>query len=231
VRVSQEGGRGAGEPVDHFAGSQAHGLQPKKRTLGATERDEFLRAAWRKIIRAKNPTDLVFVDECSSNTSLAPLYGWARCGERVHQKAPRNWGKNITLISSIGKEWGMGASLVVEGSTNRTVFETYLEDVLCPTLQEGQVVVMDNLSAHKGERVRELIEGRECELVYLPPYSPDFNPIEQAFSKLKSYLRAACARSQQMLMEVIGEALRTISASDAEGFFEHCGYRAVVQSL
>jgi transposase len=137
-----------------------------------------LRAAWRKIIRAKNPTDLVFVDECSSNTWLAPLYGWARCGERVHQKAPRNWGKNITLISSIGKEWGMGASLVVEGSTNRTVFETYLEDVLCPTLQEGQVVVMDNLSAHKAQRVRELIEGRECELVYLPPYSPDFNPIE-----------------------------------------------------
>jgi len=190
-----------------------------------------LRAAWRKMIHAKNPTDLVFVDECSSNTSLAPLYGWARCGERVHQKAPRNWGKNITLLSSIGKERAMGASLVVEGSTNRTVFETYLEYVLCPMLQEGQVVVMDNLSAHKGERVRGMIEGEGCELVYLPPYSPDFNPIEQAFSKLKSYLRAACARSQERLMEVIGEALRTISASDAEGFFEHCSYRAVVQSL
>jgi transposase len=183
------------------------------------------------MIHAKTPTDLVFVDECSSNTSLAPLYGWARCGERVHQKAPRNWGKNITLLSSIGKERAMGASLVVEGSTNRTVFETYLEYVLCPMLQEGQVVVMDNLSAHKGERVREMIEGEGCELVYLPPYSPDFNPIEQAFSKLKSYLRAACARSQERLMEVIGEALRTISASDAEGFFEHCSYRAVVQSL
>jgi transposase len=125
----------------------------------------------------------------------------------------------------------MGASLVVEGSTNGMVFQTYLEDVLCPMLQEGQVVVMDNLSAHKGERIRELIEGEGCELVYLPPYSPDFNPIEQAFSKLKSYLRTACARSQERLMEVIGEALRTISASDAEGFFEHCGYRAVVQSL
>ena len=91
---------------------------------------------------------------------------------------------------------------------------------------------MDNLSAHKAERVRELIEGKGCELIYLlPPYSPDFNPIEQAFSKLKSYLREVCARSQDMLMEVIGEALSTISASDAEGFFEHCGYRAVVQSL
>jgi transposase len=100
-----------------------------------------------------------------------------------------------------------------------------------PTLKRGQVIVMDNLSAHKGERVRELIEAKGCELIYLPPYSPDYNPIEQAFSKLKSYLRAACARSQDTLMEVIGEALSTISASDVEGFFEHCGYRAVVQSL
>jgi transposase len=173
----------------------------------------------------------VFVDECSSNISLAPLYGWARKGDRAHQKAPRNWGKNITLISSIGKEGGMGASLVVEGSTNGMVFQTYLEEVLCPTLNSGQVVVMDNLSAHKAERVRELIEEKGCELIYLPPYSPDFNPIEQAFSKLKSYLREACARSQQTLMEVIGQALGTISASDAQSFFEHCGYRAVVQSL
>ena len=125
----------------------------------------------------------------------------------------------------------MGASLVVEGSTNGTVFQTYLEDVLLPTLKRGQVV-MDNLSAHKGERVRELMEAKGCQLVYLPPYSPDFNPIEGAFSKLKSYLRDACARSQQALMElIIGEALNTISTSDALGYFEHCGYRAVVQSL
>jgi transposase len=134
----------------------------------------------------------------------------------VHQKAPRNWGKNVTLLSSIAKKVGMGASLVVEGSTNTKVFETYLREVLCPTLEEGQVVVMDNLSSHKGERVRELIEGKGCELIYLPSYSPDFNPIEQAFSKLKSYLREACARSHETLVEVIGEALRTISASDAE---------------
>ena len=183
------------------------------------------------VISSIEPERFVFVDECSSNTSLAPLYGWARKGVRAHQRVPRNWGKNITLLSSIGKERGMGASLVVEGSTNGTVFETYLEEVLCPTLKEGQVVVMDNLSAHKGERVRELIEGKGCELLYLPPYSPDFNPIEQAFSKLKSYLREACARSQQTLMEVIGQALSTISASDAEDFFEHCGYRTAVQSL
>ena len=173
----------------------------------------------------------VFVDECSTNTSLAPLYGWARKGERAHQSVPRNWGKNVTLLSSIGKERGMGASLVVEGSTNGAVFETYLEEVLCPTLKRGQVVVMDNLSAHNGEMVRELIEGRGCELVYLPPYSPDFNPIEQAFSKIKGYLREACARGHETLMEAIGEALSTITASDAEGYFEHRGYRKMVQSL
>ena len=121
------------------------------------------------VISSIDPDRFVFVDECSSNTSLAPLYGWARKGERAHQKVPRNWAKNITLISSIGKEWGMGASLVVEGSTNRTVFETYLEDVLLPTLERGQIVVMDNLSAHKGERVRDLIEQKGCELIYLPP--------------------------------------------------------------
>ncbi len=183
------------------------------------------------VISSIEPERFVFVDECSSNTSLAPLYGWSRKGERAYQKAPRNWGKNITLLSSIGRERGMGASLVVEGSTNGTVFETYLEEVLCPTLQKGQVVVMDNLSAHKGERVKELIEAKGCELLYLPSYSPDFNPIEQAFSKLKSYLRAACARSQDTLMEVIGKALSTITVSDAEGYFEHCGYRRVVQSL
>lgn len=191
-----------------------------------------MRAAFRAmVIFSIDWARFVFVDECSTNTSLAPLYGWARRGERVHQKAPRNWGKNVTLLSSIGKERGMGASLVVEGSTNGAVFETYLEEVLLPTLKRGQVVVMDNLSAHKGERVRQLIEGEGCELIYLPPYSPDFNPIEQAFSKLKSYLRAACARSREALMEVIGEALNTITASDALGYFEHCGYRSVVQPL
>jgi transposase len=183
------------------------------------------------VISSIEPERFVFVDECSTNTSLAPLYGWAARGERAHQKAPRNWGKNITLLSSMGKESGMGASLVVEGSTNREVFETYLKDVLCPSLKRGQVVVMDNLSSHKPESVRQLIEQEGCELIYLPPYSPDYNPIEQAFSKLKSYLRAACARSQQALMEIIGEALHTITASDAEGFFEHCDYRAAVQSL
>ena len=119
----------------------------KKRTLGASEQDEFLRAAFRVLVISSIDSDrFVFVDECSSNTSLAPLYGWASKGERAHQKAPRNWGKNITLISSISKEGGMGASLVVEVSTNATLFESYLQEVLLPTLKSGQVVGLWTIS-------------------------------------------------------------------------------------
>ena len=126
---------------------------------------------------------------------------------------------------------GMGASLAVEGATNRDVFEAYVERVLAPKLRSGQVVVMDNLTAHKGERVRELIEGRECELLYLPPYSPDFNPIEEAFAKIKGVLGKAEARTREALVEAMGTAISAVSAHDARGFFEHCGYRPRVQLL
>jgi transposase len=122
-------------------------------------------------------------------------------------------------------------SRAVEGSTTREVFEAYLEHVLAPTLKPGQVVVMDNLTAHKGERVRELIANRGCELLYLPPYSPDFNPIEEAFAKLKALLRKAEARSREVLLEAMGRALEALTVSDARSFFEHRGYRALDQLL
>ena len=107
----------------------------------------------------------------------------------------------------------------------------YVEEALVPRLRSGQVVVMDNLTAHKGERVRDLIEERGCEVVYLPPYSPDFDPIEQAFSKLKASLRRAEARTREALIEAMGAALSTISTQDASGFFGHCGYRSAAQLL
>jgi hypothetical protein len=117
----------------------------------------------------------VFVDECSTNTSLSPMYGWSRRGKRVYFEVPRNRGANVTLVSSMSLE-GMGPSLAVEGSTTKVVFEAYVERVLAPTLKHGQIVVMDNLSSHKGPRIRELIEGRGCAVLYLPPYSPDSTP-------------------------------------------------------
>jgi transposase len=173
---------------------------------------------------------VVFMDEMGTNTSLSPIYGWAKKGKRAHCRVPRNRGKITTLLASMSVQ-GMGPSLAVEGATNSEVFETYVERVLAPTLRKGQVVVvvMDNLSAHKGERVRELIEGRGCELLYLPSYSPDLNPIEEAFSKIKGLIRKAEARSREALLEAMGMAIAALSAQDARRYFEHCGYRAMVQ--
>lgn len=199
--------------------------------MGASERDEFLRAAWRTLVAgASDAGRFVFVDECSTNTSLSPIYGWARRGHRVYFEAPRNWGANVTLLSSMSRS-GMGPSMAVEGPTTREVFETYVEKVLAPGLLVGQIVVMDNLTSHKGPRVREMIEEKGCELLYLPPYSPDFNPIEEAFAKLKGLLRRAEARSRDALIEAMGRALEAVTASDARGFFEHRGYRSLAQPL
>jgi transposase len=126
---------------------------------------------------------------------------------------------------------GMGPCLAIEGPTTKAVFETYVERVLAPSLRPGQLVVMDNLSSHRGSRVRELVEGRGCELLYLPAYSPDLNPIEQAFSKIKALLRRAGARTREALIEAMGRALDAVTADDARGFFEHRGYRASAQLL
>jgi transposase len=166
---------------------------------------------------------LVFVDECGTHTSMTRLRARAPKGERVYGPVPRNRGKNTTLLASMSSE-GMGPCLAVEGPTTKSVFETYVERVLAPSLRPGQVVVMDNLGAHRGEKVRELIEERGCSLLYLPPYSPDFSPIEEAFSKLKALLRKAKARTRAALLEAIGRALEAISAKDARGWFGHCGY-------
>jgi transposase len=199
--------------------------------LGASERDEFLRAAWRLLFAARVDAErLVFVDEMGANVSLTPLYAWSRRGRRVFGSAPKNWGKNVTLLASITRE-GLGPCLAVEGSTTREVFEAYMEGVLAPMLRPGRMVVMDNLSAHKGGKVKKIIEARGCELLYLPPYSPDLNPIEQAFSKVKGLLRKAEARTRESLIEAMGLALSAVSARDARGFFGHCGYRSMDQPL
>jgi len=130
----------------------------------------------------------------------------------------------MSLLSSMTLS-GMGPSLAVEGATTARVFESYVEQVLAPSLRKGQIVVMDNLGAHRPHRIRELIEERGCELVYLPSYSPDYNPIEEAFAKIKNILRMAAARSKEALVEAIGAALSAVTAADVRSFFEHAGYR------
>ena len=166
--------------------------------MGASERDEWLRAAWRTLVAGTiNTRRLVFVDEMGAHTSLSVLYAYSPKGRRIHAQVPRNRGKNTTLLASMTIE-GMGPCVAVEGSTTSAIFETYVEQVLVPTLRPGQVVVLDNLTAHKGARVRKLVEGRDCALMFLPPYSPDINPIEEAFSKVKALLRRAKARKSRI---------------------------------
>jgi transposase len=144
---------------------------------------------------------------------------------------PKNRGKNLTLIASMSL-YGMGESMCFEGATDKAAFEVYVEHFfLAPSLTEGQVVVMDNLGAHRPKRIRELIEARGAELVFVPSYSPDLNPIEQAFSKIKNILRKLGARTHEALLEAMEEALSKVAPADAAGWFEHCGYQVEVQYL
>ena len=158
--------------------------------------------------------------------ALTPRYARAPKGERAHGKAPRNWGKNITLISSITPE-GMGASVSIEGSSDTQSFGLYMREVLAPRLRPGQIVLMDNLSVHRSGWVRDLIEEKGCQLWLLPSYSPDMNPIEEAFSKVKNLIRKAKARTLEALFAATTQALGAVSEADARGYFEACGYRTL----
>jgi DDE superfamily endonuclease len=155
------------EELSDEPGDEKTWLDAKKKSLGATERNEEQRAAWRENA-SKLPTEaLVFLDECGSNIALTPLDARAPKGERARGSVPRNRGKNTTLIAALSLE-GMGAAMILEGSTNTTAFEVYVEQVLAPTLQAGQIVIMDNLQAHKSARVRLAIEAKGCQLLFLP---------------------------------------------------------------
>ncbi len=151
-------------------------------------------------------------------------------GERAYGKVPKNRGKNLTLIASMSLH-GMGESMCLEGATDAAAFEVYVEHFLAPSLSEGQVVVMDNLGAHQPKRIRELIEARGAELVFVPSYSPDLNPIEQAFSKIKNILRKLGARTHEALLEAMEEAFSKVTPGDVAGWFDHCGYQVEVQYL
>jgi DDE superfamily endonuclease len=153
---------------------------PVRRTFaskGAAERDEFLRLLWRTEVGRVDTGRLVFVDEMGTHTSLAPLYAYSPIGERAFFEVPRNHGSNTTLLCSLRSEGVVGPSMAVEGATNKEVFEAYAEHFVAPALRPGEIVVTDNLGAHRPKRIRELIESRGWELLYLPPYSPDLTAV------------------------------------------------------
>ena len=160
----------------------------------AQERDEEARGLWRWLASHFDARRLVFVDESGFNTSMTRLSARAPRGKRAYyRKVPRNRGKNTTLIAAITLEGAMGESMTIEGATDAEAFEAYVEHFLAPSLCPGQVVVLDRLGAHRTEKVRELVQARGAELVFLPSYSPDLNPIEEAFSKIKQLVRRALA--------------------------------------
>lgn len=169
-------------------------------------------------------TGLVFVDESGVNRALARLYAWSKRGKRAYSHAPVNRGPNVTLLAAISYE-GLIAPMQVESATDSDVFLAYLDQVLCPRLKPGQLVLMDNLPAHKVSGVRARIESVGAELLYLPRYSPEYNPVEQLWSKLKAVLRALAARTSEALDAAITAAFETITVEDIRGWFRHCGYR------
>ena len=199
-------------------------MAAQKKSPVAQERDEEKRRAFRQRAEPVDALRFVTVDECGTHTSMTRSRARAPRGRRAYGRVPRNRGKNTTLIASMTLAGAMGPAMAVEGGTDRYVFEGYVERFLAPTLSEGQIVLLDNLGAHKTERVRELIEARGCEVWFLAPYSPDMNPIEEAFSKVKALLKKAAARTKEALMGAIAEALAAVTVEDARGWFAHSGY-------
>ena len=165
----------------------------------------------------------MFLDESGVTTEMTRRYGRAPRGERVAEATPAGHWRTLTVLGALTVE-GMLASMTIESPTDGEVFLAYLKQVLGPRLPPGQVVVMDNLAAHKVAGVRQLIEARGAQLLYLPPYSPDFNPIEQAWAKIKQLLRAAKARLVEALQQAAAEAIAAITADNAAAWFRHCGY-------
>ena len=165
---------------------------------------------------------MLFIDETGVTTQMARRYGRAKRGERCHATAPGAW-QTTTLSVALGVD-GLRAPMVLDGAMNGAAFLAYVDQVLAPELRAGDVVVMDNLSSHHVKGVREAIEGAGAECLYLPPYSPDFNPIEQAFSKLKGLLRQAAARTVESLWQAVAEALEAFSPAECANYFRNAGY-------
>ncbi len=173
---------------------------------------------------------LIFLDETGTNLSLTRRYGRAKRGQRVVGQVPRSHGPNVTLIAAMDQD-GLCGEMTLTGALDGRAFETYVKRILVPHLWPGDVVSCDNLSAHKQATARRWIEATGAQLRFLPPYSPDFNPIELAFSKLKTALRAAGARTRDALEQAITAALGTITRQDAAAWFGHCGYSEPRQLL
>ncbi|MCA1628595.1 MAG: IS630 family transposase [Acidobacteria bacterium] len=182
-----------------------------------------MREGWRERAAEFAVERLKFIDESGSNLALTRLYGRAAPGQRVSEGVPQNYGENVTMLAAIGLS-GVSAPMTLNGAVDGDAFLIYVREVLCPTLRAGDMVVMDNLGAHRVAGVKEAIEAAGARVEYLPPYSPDYNPIEKCWSKIKTALRQAKARTREALEAALKEALLKITEADARAWFIHCGY-------
>lgn len=210
-----------------MAGPEADGPTAQKKSLHAEEQDteeaQRRRREWREEVSRLDPEQLVFLDESGATTEMTRRYGRAPRGERVGEAVPQGHWHTVTMLAALTTR-GLQAPMTIESPTDGDIFLAYLEQVLCPQLHPGQVVILDNLAAHKVEGVQELVENTGARLLYLPPYSPDFNPIEQAWSKIKQLLRSAKARTVETLESAIAAALAEITVQNASAWFADCGY-------
>jgi transposase len=215
------------------AGRRRPGVEREKKVTRAAEQDRpdvaAQRQEWRAAQPSLDPEQLVFVDETWASTALHRRYGRAPVGERLVGAVPHGHWKTTTLVAAL-RVSGVTAPLALDGAVTGEVFEAYVKQVLVPALRPGDVVVMDNLASHKRAEVRKAIEAAGGTLVYLPPYSPDFNPIELAFAKLKALLRKAGERTVEGLWSFLGQALDAFAPEECWGYFRHCGYPATPTS-
>jgi transposase len=181
------------------------------------------RDEWQAAQPALDPDRLVLVDETWASTNMARTHGRCPVGERLVMDVPHGHWQTTTFVAALRRD-GLVAPTVVDGAMTGDLFGAYVEQQLVPALRPGDVVVLDNLSCHKRSEVRALIEGAGCRLWYLPPYSPDLNPIEKAFSKLKALLRKAAKRTREGLWKYLGEALDEFSPAECRNYFRSCGY-------
>ncbi len=165
------------------------------------------------------------MDESGITTAMTRRYARAPAGERAHGSVPAGHWRQLTILGGLSLT-GLVACMSIQSATDKPIFIAFTREVLVPELRPGQVVVLDNLAPHKADEVRQMIEGAGCRLLLLPPYSPDLNPIEQAWSKLKTLLRSAAARTQEVLEQALTAVINEITAADAQGWFAHCGYAA-----
>jgi transposase len=200
----------------------------KKKSLVATERHREdvaeEREEWKQLQEVLPIESLVFIDETWAKTNMTPIYGWAEIGKRVIDDAPQGHWKTTTFVAALRHD-GLTAPMVVDGAINGDVFLAYVEQVLLPTLREGDIVVMDNLSSHKVAGVQKRIGAVGAKILYLPPYSPDFNPIEQVFSKLKAMLRKLKLRTMEELWKKLGKLCDIFKPEECKNYFKNAGYK------